>query len=247
MESVDPVQLLFGGMEKLGPGGNEHTLHVLNLLPLENPQRVVDAGCGTGRQTLALANELRTAIDAVDNHQPFLDELMLRARDAGLADQVHPHCMSMQDIPQTFQKIDLLWSEGAAYNIGFANALATWRSAMAPGGCVVVSELCWLKDQPPEAAAEFFRVCYPDMRSIDGCIAAAEQAAYRVLTTHTLPREAWIDGYYSVLAERAAALAGHDDASVRGFAMETLKEIEVFEKSEDSYGYVFYVLSVPKG
>jgi hypothetical protein len=26
------------------------------------------------------------------------------------------------------------------------------------------------------------------------------------------------------------------------FATETLQEIEIFERSEDSYGYVFYVL-----
>jgi hypothetical protein len=42
--------------------------------------------------------------------------------------------MDMKDIPQVFQGIDLLWSEGAAYNIGFANALATWAPALAPGG-----------------------------------------------------------------------------------------------------------------
>jgi hypothetical protein len=32
MNSHDPVNLLFGGMEKLGPGDNVHTLHVLHLL-----------------------------------------------------------------------------------------------------------------------------------------------------------------------------------------------------------------------
>ena len=31
-------------------------------------------------------------------------------------------------------------------------------------------------------------------------------------------------------------------ASVRDFAIETLREIEVFKSSEDTYGYVFYVL-----
>ena len=44
------------------------------------------------------------------------------------------------------------------------------------------------------------------------------------------------------LGPRAKALAGHPDPSVRNFAVETIKEIEIFECSEDSYGYVFYVL-----
>jgi hypothetical protein len=45
---VNPIDLLFGGMEKLGPGGNAHTLNVLRLLPKQRFGVVVDAGCGTG-------------------------------------------------------------------------------------------------------------------------------------------------------------------------------------------------------
>lgn len=41
---------------------------------------------------------------------------------------------------------------------------------------------------------------------------------------------------------RAEALLGHPDSSVRGFAAETLREIEVFKSSVDSYGSVFHVL-----
>ena len=34
----------------------------------------------------------------------------------------------------------------------------------------------------------------------------------------------------------------HPDSSVRDFAVETVKEIEIFKCSDDSYSYVFYVL-----
>jgi hypothetical protein len=34
----------------------------------------------------------------------------------------------------------------------------------------------------------------------------------------------------------------HSDVAVREFAVETLKEIEMFKISEDSYGYVFFLL-----
>ena len=51
--------LLFGGMEKLGQGGNDHTRHVLRLLPKQPFHVVVDAGCGAGRQTLVLAEDGR--------------------------------------------------------------------------------------------------------------------------------------------------------------------------------------------
>jgi hypothetical protein len=45
-----------------------------------------------------------------------------------------------------------------------------------------------------------------------------------------------------VLVESSGYLLEHRDAPVRTFAAETVKEIEVFESSEESYGYVFYVL-----
>jgi hypothetical protein len=70
----------------------------------------------------------------------------------------------------------------------------------------------------------------------------AENAGYKVLNTYALPREAWVEGYYDILEPRAKALVDHPAPSVRDFAVETVKEIEIFECSEDSYGYVFYVL-----
>jgi trans-aconitate methyltransferase len=242
MTNYDPVGLLFGGMEQLGPGGNAHTLHVLRLLPKRQFRLVVDAGCGTGRQTLALAQELGTLVHAVDSHQPFLNDLMRRAREAKVEQFVQAHCMDMKDIPQVFQNIDLLWSEGAAYNIGFSTALETWASAMTPDGFAVISELSWLKEQVPDAVRAFFRSGYPDMQSLQDNLAFARNAGYKVLTTYTLPRQAWVDGYYDILAPRAQALLDHPAPSVRDFAAETIREIEVFRWSEDSYGYAFYVL-----
>ncbi len=53
--------------------------------------------------------------------------------------------MDMKDIPTRFNSIDLLWSEGAAYNIGFSNALTTWASAIDQNGFAVISELSWLR------------------------------------------------------------------------------------------------------
>jgi cyclopropane fatty-acyl-phospholipid synthase-like methyltransferase len=242
MSAHDPVSLLFGGMEKLGPGSNSDTLHVLRLLPKRQLSLVVDAGCGTGRQTLALVKELGVPVHAIDSYQPFLSYLVHRARMAQVEHLVEIRCMDMQDIPQAFRRIDLLWSEGAAYNIGFSNALTTWAPTLVPHGLLVVSELSWLKAQAPDGVKEFFQSGYPEMRSVQDNLGVARRAGYEVLATHTLPDNAWVDGYYDVLEPRAKALLDHPDAAVRDFAAETVREISVFDRSEGSYGYVFYVL-----
>jgi serine/threonine-protein kinase HipA len=89
---------------------------------------------------------------------------------------------------------------------------------------------------------EFFVSGYPGMQSVQQNLAIAENAGYRVLASYTLPEEAWMEGYYDVLEPRAKALLDHPDPAVRDFAVETIKEIEIFQSSEDSYSYVFYVL-----
>jgi len=242
MKTPNPVDLLFADMDKLSPGDDSLSLYVLCSLPEHRFEVVVDAGCGAGRQTMVLANELGTPIQAVDSYQPFLNRLERRAQEKGVAHLVFTHCMDMKDIPGVFPNIDLLWAEGAAYNIGFANALTTWAKAIRPNGFAVISELCWLREQIPNAVAEFFRSGYPDMQSVPQNIAMAEEAGYKIFNTYTLPKDAWVKDYSDVLEPRAKSHLNHSDVAVREFAGETLKEIETFKNSEDSYGYVFYVL-----
>jgi len=242
MNAINPIDLLFADMDKLSPGDDSLSRYVLRSLPEHRFEVVVDAGCGAGRQTFVLADELRTIIHAVDSYQPFLNRLSHRAKEKGVAQLVRTHCMDMKEIPTVFPTIDLLWAEGAAYNIGFANALATWAKAIRPDGFAVVSELCWLREEVPDPVREFFRSGYPEMQCVEQNIATAEDTGYELFNTYTLPKETWMKDYYDTLEPRAKSLVNHSDVAVRDFAVETLKEIETFKISEDSYGYVFYVL-----
>ena len=242
MNEANPIELLFDGMEKLGPGSNADTLKVLDMIPELPYQDIVDAGCGAGRQTLVLANKLKTSIHAVDSYEPFLNNLMQHAKKSGIEHLIQTHCIDMADIPKTFQGIDLLWSEGAAYNIGFFHALKAWHSAIKPNGIAVVSELSWLRESVPVEVRNFFKAGYPDMRSVDENRSVIEDAGYNILGTHILPKEAWVEDYYDILEPRAKKLLDHPDESVREFVTETMEEIRIFGCSEESYGYVFYVI-----
>jgi hypothetical protein len=82
MNTYDPVSLRFGGIEQFGPGGNAETLHVLRPLPRHQFRMVADAGCGTGRQTLAHAIKLGALVHAVYSYKPFLKDLVRRAIEA---------------------------------------------------------------------------------------------------------------------------------------------------------------------
>ena len=88
MDSNDQMKYFFRiftpSLPRLGPGDNRLTLEALQRLRSANPFndsgriRILDIGCGNGTQTIQLAKKLDCTILAVDNHQPFLDELMRR-------------------------------------------------------------------------------------------------------------------------------------------------------------------------
>lgn len=122
---------LHRGLPRQSPGSEATTRHLLSLCgPLPDRPRVLDLGCGPGPSALLLAAEAgdRGAdVTAVDLNDGFLDELRTAAAARGLADRVHAVKADMADLPYPDGSFDLLWSEGSAYNIGFASALARWK------------------------------------------------------------------------------------------------------------------------
>ena len=234
-------------MEKLGPGSDLDTLQALAFIPCEHLSVVVDAGSGTGRQTIALAEQLRSNVHAVDISERHLSKLGRYAKEVGLDHLIHLHVMDMADIPTRFPMIDLLWSECSAYHIGFRRALEIWFEAIRPGGYAVVSELSWLRspENVPITVREYFDSGYPEMRTVEDNEIFARNAGYEVVASRLLSHDAWIDGYYDRLAPLAHSLLHHSDAVVRVFAQQTLDGIRTFDSAEGNFGYVFYVLRRP--
>ncbi len=224
------------------PGSDVSTLRALSMLPaLPASARILDIGCGPGGQSVALARASRGEVTAVDNHQPFLDDLARRAAQAGLAEHVHPLNASMFDLSfdQTF---DLLWSEGAVYIIGFERGLREWRRLLKPGGFIAVTELSWLKPNPPEAARKFWDEGYPGMATVDENLARLSAAGYRSLGHFTLPESDWWDNYYHPMAARIEALREKYGRSPEARAVLDMEyaEIDLYRQFSAWYGYVFY-------
>ena len=134
MPDADPIELVFVGLGKLGPSSKATTLDAIRALPISQFNTIVDAGCGAGAQTLILADELHQVVHAVDNNEMFLRDLINRANAANLGQFISTHCLDLSEIADRFPNIDLLWSEGAAYNIGFATALESWSASINPSG-----------------------------------------------------------------------------------------------------------------
>lgn len=244
-EIIAALIKLHEGLDRLGPGGEDHTRAMMARLPaLPQPPRMADLGCGTGAAALVLARHFQAPVKAVDSCPAFLAQLADTAAAQGLGHLIEPIEADMGNLDWPESSLDLLWSEGAAYNLTFAGALQAWRPLLAPGGVAVISELSWKVAQPPEEARRYWEQAYPAIGTEDANTAAAEAHGYKVLGVHRLPSEAWWN-YYAPLQQRIETLRPTASPAMRAVIEETDAEIALFESYHEAYGYTFYLLQRP--
>jgi SAM-dependent methyltransferase len=229
-----------------GPGSDEETLRALELTRLDTSAtlQVADIGCGTGASTLVLASKLQHArITAVDLFPEFLNILSERAIAAGYSKTIETLAESMDSLPFSNESLDLIWSEGAIYNMGFATGIAAWRPLLQPGGVLAVSEITWLRPNPPEEIRRHWSNEYPEIATASEKIAILERGGYDLLGYFVLPSTNWIDNYYKPTEERISAFlqrhAGQPEAE------ELIKierqEADLYKRFRDWFSYGFYV------
>ena len=163
-----------------GPGGDAETEQALNLAKVDRaaPLKVADVGCGTGASAVLLARLLNAQITAVDFLQDFLDVLIERAESAGVADRISALACSMDNLPFADEEFDIIWSEGAIYNIGFEKGVGEWRRFLKPGGLLVASEITWLTDTRPAELQQHWHSEYPEIDVASAKIRVLENHGY---------------------------------------------------------------------
>ena len=228
-----------------GPGDPETTEKAFRMIPsLPVKPAILDVGCGPGMQTLQLAQLSGGDVTAIDTHQPFLDHLQNEAEKQGLTERVHPLHMSMSELKFQPKQFDLIWSEGAIYIMGFQHGLESWRPYLKTGGFVAVSELSWIKDNPPQALRDYWLKEYPAMQTNQANLALIEKAGYKLIDHFFLSRDAWWNLYYAPLEKRITMLkekyAGDEEALQ--ILADNREEIDIFRKYFGWYSYAFYVM-----
>jgi SAM-dependent methyltransferase len=228
-----------------GPGDDGSTRRALALVTDRALTRTwLDIGCGPGMQTIALAHATPGRIVAVDTHRPYLARLERAAEAQNVAGRISALQASMFALPFGDGTFDVIWSEGAIYQIGLGRGLREWRRLLRPRGVVAVTELSWLQPHRPDEAVAFWRAAYPGLQSVEENLAIVRTAGYRDLGHFVLPESSWWENYYAPLERRAAALrerhTGDPDAISR--LDETVREIDLFRRHSSSYGYAFFVM-----
>jgi SAM-dependent methyltransferase len=247
-------EIFDASLPRLGPGDDGSTSKALDMLLSARPEskgarepgqlRILDIGCGNGAQTIQLAKQTNGTIVAVDNHQPFLDELKRRAETEGVSAKITVCLKDMCALGMQEGTFDLIWSEGALYIMGFGKGLAVCHNLLRPGGLLSVSEISWLGPDPPAECQQFFANEYPAMVDIDTNLATVESCGYEALGHFTLPESAWWVPYYEPLEGRLRSLREeYTTDPERIEVIESIQlEIEVYHRYSAYYGYVFYLM-----
>lgn len=238
---------IYQDLPRQGPGDNQSTQRAISLLtslPLQ--PLILDIGCGTGASTIELAKQTQGNVIAIDSHQPFLETLKQQALEEGVAEHISAINASMFALEFEAQTFDVIWAEGAIYIIGFEQGLRDWRSLLKLNGYLVVSELSWLRPQPPKEVQAFWETQYPGIRTIEENLTIIHVTNYRAIEHFVLPPSSWWTDYYSPLEARIAWLRDkyRDDREAQRQLDETQFEIELYRKYSDWYGYVFYVMQI---
>jgi len=235
---------LHSDLPREGPGDSASTARAYAAITnLPARPKILDIGCGPGMQTLDLARLSGGEIIAIDFHQPFLDELVRRAKNAGLEKHIQARKLSMFEMDFVPEQFDLVWSEGAIYIMGFEQGFAACRPLLKPGGYMAVTEASWFRPDAPQEVLDFWNQAYLDMGTVDENIHRLEKQGYRLVDHFHLPDSSWWEGYYNPLAERIAMLRKKyaDDAGIQSPLDEELAEIALFRKYSSYYGYEFYI------
>ena len=235
---------LYELLPRQGPGNRDCAARALALCrDLPPTPAVLDLGCGVGGQTLHLADLISGSIVALDSHAPSIERLRATVAVRGLAERIQPMVGDMAEPGLPPASFDLVWSEGALYNIGIEKALRVCSRLLRPGGYLAFTDAVWRRDNPPPEVKAGFEADYPAMGRVPDVLAAIERIGFSLIGHFTLLDEAWWDDFYTPMEIRIKELRGKYRADDEALAVldQLAQEPEMHRRHSGYYAYEFFV------
>ena len=234
----------FSNLERQGPGSPEVTIKALSFVEnLSDDSLIADIGCGTGGQTMVLAKSVPGRIIGIDLFPTFINIFNENANKLNLKKKVNGIIGSMDDLTFKNDELDLIWSEGAIYNIGFERGLNEWRIFLKKGGYIAVSEASWFTEDRPKEINDFWCDAYPEIDTIPNKVAQLVKAGYVPVATFILPENCWTEHFFApqVKAQEIFRKKYSGNLSAENLLNYMIHEKYLYDKYKEYYGYVFYI------
>ncbi len=149
----------------------------------------------------------------------------------------------MNDLPFKEEELDLIWSEGAIYNIGFERGLNEWRKYLKTGGYIAVSEGTWFTEERPAEIEAFWMDAYPEIDTISNKIAQMQKAGYIPIAAFILPENCWTENYFAPkeTVDKLFLKENTGNKAAEEFIANQRHEAQLYMKHKAYYGYAFYI------
>lgn len=234
----------FSSIERQGPGSKESTLKALSFIDnLSNQSVIADLGCGTGGQTMTLAQHTTGKLVGLDLFPGFIDRFNENVAALNLENRVNGMVGSMDELPFQPESLDLIWSEGAIYNIGFERGVNEWRKYLKKGGYIAVTEASWFTDERPDEINDFWNEAYPEIDTIPIKMGQLQKAGYILVAAFCLPEYCWTDVFYKPQAEAQKVFRKKypDNPTAKELLDNLNHEEKMYQQYKAYYGYIFYI------
>ena len=235
---------VYESLPRQGPGNRACAARALGLCrELPQSPAILDLGCGVGGQTLQLADLTSGTIVAIDSHAPSIERLRATVTGYELSQRVSAIVGDMARPEQPLGSFDLIWSEGALYNIGIRSALRICHGLLRPGGYLAFTDATWRKENPPPEIKAGFDLDYPTMGWLYDDVAVIQDCGFELVGHFTLPEEAWWDDFYTPMETRIAGLRGKysDDIEALAILDQLAEEPRMHRRYSEYYDYEFFV------
>jgi len=235
----------FSNFERQGPGSPEMTIKALSFIDNHTQEsKILDIGCGTGGQTMTIAQNTKGNITGIEIFPDFIDTFNSNAKKRGLQNRMNGIVGSMDSLPFHDEEFDIIWSEGAIYNIGFERGLNEWRKYLKKGGYIAVTDTAWFTEKRPTEIEDYWKVHYPGITTISNNVSMMQKAGYVPVAAFTLPENCWIENYFvpqAPVQEKFLKKYSGNKSAEEFIKNHCRYEEEMYHKYKEYYGYVFYI------
>ena len=241
---LELIRQYFAGLKRQGPGSPDVTLKAFSFIDnLNDRSLITDIGCGSGGQTMTLAQHAPGNITGIDIFPAFIDLFNQNAEELDLQDRVKGIVKSMDDLPFNDEQLDLIWSEGAIYNIGFERGINEWRKFLKTGGYIAVSEGTWFTEKRPPEIEAFWMDAYPEIDTVANKVGQMQKAGYLPVAAFIFPENCWLENYFApkVYADEIFLKKNVGNKIAEEFIANQRHEAQLYKKYKKYYGYAFYI------
>ena len=241
---LELIHEYFSNLERQGPGSPEVTAKALSFIDnLSDRSLIADIGCGTGGQTMVLAQLAPGNLTGIDLSPTFIDLFNQNAEKLDLQNRVKGIVESMGNLSFQDEELDLIWSEGAIYNVGFERGINEWRKFLKTGGYIAVSEASWFTEERPAEIDDFWMDAYTEIDTIPNKVMQMQKAGYIPTATFVLPENCWTEHFFApqVNAQKVFLEKNGGNKFAGEFVAYLRHESELYRKYKEYYGYVFYI------